>query len=138
MTLRLLGIYTFSGRTDEVAEARHLVRRMAARHRGVRPDGRHSVIDDLELLTSEVMANAIVHTRSGKGGQVRLTLLASDQIFRVEVTDQGGTDTKPEVRSNPSYDTEGGRGLVLVEELSKEWGVELEGHGTKTWFEIAL
>jgi anti-sigma regulatory factor (Ser/Thr protein kinase) len=69
---------------------------------------------------------------------VRLSLRATDLTFRVEVVDQGSADTKPEVRDEPSHDGERGRGLFLVEALSKEWGAEPGGRGTKTWFEVAF
>jgi anti-sigma regulatory factor (Ser/Thr protein kinase) len=138
MTGRLLVTRTFPGVADEVAVARRVVRGAAAAHLGVRAEAEHSALDDLELLTSEIVSNALRHTRSGRGGQVRLALLASDHSFRVEVIDQGGISRRPEVRGDPAGDAERGRGLVLVEALAKEWGAEPAGRGGKTWFEVAF
>jgi hypothetical protein len=40
------------------------------------------------------------------------------------------------VRQNSSLDEIGGRGLVLVEHLAKDWGVYRKGGGKVVWVQI--
>jgi hypothetical protein len=53
----------------------------------------------------------------------------------VQVTDPGvGFDHTP--RDAP-LDEEGGWGLVLIESMTEDWGVEQDEAGTRVWFELA-
>ncbi|EYR65158.1 histidine kinase [Actinotalea ferrariae CF5-4] len=84
------------------------------------------------LLTSEVASNA---TRHGSGGAV-LEVVAVDGGVRITVTDHG--DGLPQVL-HPDAGTPGGRGVWLVSELSRAWGVELlPGGGKAVWFEVEV
>lgn len=84
------------------------------------------------LLTSEVVSNA---TRHGDGVAV-LEVAAADGGVRVSVTDDG--DGLPEVL-HPDAGTPGGRGVWLVSELSRAWGVDrLPGGGKAVWFEVGV
>ena len=92
------------------------------------PDG---VVDTVELLTSEVVTNAIIHGRSGP----QLAVEVDGTVVRVAVH-----DLSPEVpvRRLGQVDDVSGRGVVIVEELASAWGVEREGSGAKrVWFEVA-
>ncbi|MFI6447090.1 ATP-binding protein [Kitasatospora sp. NPDC050543] len=89
--------------------------------------------DTAELLTSELVTNALLHTRQGA---VLDAVLTADLRLRIEVQD--GTAGLPVRRREP--DTEyatSGRGLLLVEALADDWGVQLRGDGKVTWFELA-
>lgn len=89
------------------------------------------VIDTVELLTSEVVTNAILHGRAGP----RLVVEMGEGVIRV-----GVHDMSPEVpvRRNTRPDDISGRGVVIVEELASAWGVEPERDGGKqVWFEVA-
>lgn len=82
------------------------------------------------LLTSEVVSNA---TRHGAGGAT-LDVAAVDGGVRITVTDEG--DGLPQVL-HPDAGTPGGRGVWLVSELARAWGVELlPGGGKAVWFEV--
>ncbi|WP_225752613.1 SpoIIE family protein phosphatase [Actinotalea sp. Marseille-Q4924] len=84
------------------------------------------------LLTSEVVSNA---TRHGAGG-AELDVTVVDGGVRVTVTDEG--DGLPQVL-HPDAGTPGGRGVWLVSELARAWGVELmPGGGKAVWFEVEL
>lgn len=88
------------------------------------------VVSTVELLTSEVVTNAIVHARSGP----QLAVEVDDNVVRVAVR-----DSSPElpVRRLARLDDLSGRGVVIVEELASAWGVELERSGAKrVWFEV--
>ena len=88
------------------------------------------VVSTVELLTSEVVTNAIIHARSGP----LLAVEVGDNVVRVAVR-----DSSPElpVRRLAHLDDLSGRGVVIVEELASAWGVELERSGAKrVWFEV--
>jgi len=86
--------------------------------------------DTAELLASELVTNALVHT--GKGA-VFDAVLTAEQRLRIEVQD--GTVRLPG-RRHPSESATSGRGLLLVEALADDWGVQLRGDGKVTWFEL--
>ena len=93
------------------------------------------VADDVILLASEVAANAIVHTASGKGGTFTVAVRPGDRVIRVEVHD-GGSDSSPDVHA--AEDSAGsGRGLGLVESLATRWGHLGDRNGRVVWFEAA-
>ena len=85
-----------------------------------------------ELLTAELVANAVVH--GPPAGDVQVRVIVDRDVLRVEVTDGG--PGAPVVRhalpSDPS-----GRGLALVEALSASWGAVRAGEGKTVWFELA-
>lgn len=89
------------------------------------------VVSTVELLTSEVVTNAILHARSGP----QLAVELQDNLVRVAVR-----DFSPElpVRRLGHPDDPSGRGVVIIEELASDWGVDLERNGAKrVWFEVA-
>jgi anti-sigma regulatory factor (Ser/Thr protein kinase) len=97
------------------------------------------IIDDAALCAGELVTNAVLHSRSGDGGRVGVTVARRDTAVRVEVQDAGG-DTVPAL---PAEDAdaadESGRGLRLVEAFSSRWGVQRISPGmTVVWFEIDL
>jgi len=93
------------------------------------------VADDVILLASEVAANAIVHTASGKDGTFTVVVHPLDDLVRVEVHD-GGSDSSPDVRA--AEDLAGsGRGLGLVESLATRWGHLGNRDGRVVWCEAA-
>ena len=86
--------------------------------------------DDLRLLVTEVVTNALRHA----GGWVDLQVFAERGYVRVEVTDPGpGFD--PEGQPDPDTESVEGRGLYLVEQIADRWGVET-GDRTIVWFEL--
>ncbi|MET9058322.1 ATP-binding protein [Streptomyces antibioticus] len=74
--------------------------------------------DDAELIVSELSANAILHTASGReSGSFHLAVAVSAQVVAVSVTDDGGTGTAPKAE-HQNQDAEGGRGLGMVSTLA--------------------
>ena len=74
---------------------------------------------DAELLVSELVTNAIQASRVlGPGTAVRLWLLSDGTQVMIMVWDAG---RQPPVRVESSPDAESGRGLLLVEALSRQW-----------------
>ena len=86
---------------------------------------------DAELLTSEVVTNAIVHGQSGP----QLAVTVDECVVRVAVQDR--SPAVP-VRRLAHLDDVSGRGVVIVEEMASAWGVERARNGAKrVWFEVA-
>lgn len=92
--------------------------------------GLRGLSDDVQLVVSELVANAVVH--AGSAPELRLTL--TEAAVRIEVRDTGdGTpDPKP-----PSSTGESGRGMFLVSALAAAWGVEQVAGGKLVWADIA-
>ncbi len=117
------------GRADlrAVPEARRAVRELL-RHWG--GPGQSEVA---ELLTSELVTNALVHTDEG----AVLTATVGPRALRVEVRDFAGRGRPPRPRA-PQEGSTNGRGLVLVESLADDWGVRPCGAGKSVWFELGV
>ncbi|MBL1082005.1 ATP-binding protein [Streptomyces actinomycinicus] len=74
--------------------------------------------EDAELIVSELSANAILHTASGREyGSFHLAVAVSAQVVAVSVTDDGGTATAPKVEQQ-DQDAEHGRGLRMVSAIA--------------------
>jgi anti-sigma regulatory factor (Ser/Thr protein kinase) len=79
--------------------------------------------DDLALLTTELVTNAIRHgARPGDGDLVELVLWPADGHYWLAVSDPGTGNGKPAV-AHPGADCESGRGLLLVDHLATAWTV---------------
>ncbi|MBX6168721.1 MAG: ATP-binding protein [Thermobispora bispora] len=85
-----------------------------------------------ELLVSELVTNALRH---GRGAPV-LALLVRDGVLRCEVEDEARVPAR--VRDTTPDDDEDGRGLLIVESLSRCWGTRPTRRGKAVWFELAL
>ena len=86
----------------------------------------------IELLTGELVSNAVVHGPAGE--PVRVAVRVDGPVVRVAVSDRGGGT--PRVRhAEPTAPS--GRGMALVEALSTVWGsARLPDGGTTVWFEV--
>lgn len=84
---------------------------------------------DVELMSSEVITNAVVHSEATCAVVVRWT----GRRVRVEVTDTGSGQP---VVSTGDENGEHGRGLILVESLSADWGTRRVPAGKVVWFEV--
>ncbi|MEW2558835.1 SpoIIE family protein phosphatase [Streptomyces griseorubiginosus] len=83
-----------------------------------------------ELVVSELVTNAI---RYG-APPIQLRLIR-DRTLICEVSD--GSSTSPHLRRAHAYD-EGGRGLLLVAQLTYRWGSRQTGRGKTIWAEQPL
>lgn len=91
--------------------------------------------EDLALLTSEVVTNAVKHGPVPAENSVAIEALVFDDVVRVEVRDRGaGFD--PPTPGPPGQPRPSGWGLFLVGELARRWGVESLPSST-VWFEVA-
>lgn len=99
----------------------------ALRHWG--HDG--SVIDDARLVISELVSNAVRHTRSPFSVSItsdspKLRIAVHDASSSVPVTGQRSEDAPA-----------GGRGLQIVAALADDWGVERTPSGKVVWADLS-
>jgi anti-sigma regulatory factor (Ser/Thr protein kinase) len=93
------------------------------------------VLDDLMLVVSELVTNAVRHAGLAAEDLVLLVLTLLEESVHVEVTDRGpGFDRVRAEAKAPSED--GGWGLGIVTRLSQAWGV-IPGSGV-VWADVAL
>ncbi|MEU5093256.1 ATP-binding protein [Streptomyces sp. NPDC020996] len=77
--------------------------------------------DDLGLLTSELVTNVIRHGACREDDDlIELVLWPADGHYWLAVSDPG---TGKPVLARPDADSEGGRGLILVDSLAAAWTV---------------
>ena len=97
------------------------------------------VSDTVAHVIAELAANAVTHGHvPGRDFQLRLQL--SPHTVRVEVTDTR-TERQPPTpgqAATPSTESESGRGLLLVQELSQSWGITERSIGKTVWAEVPL
>jgi anti-sigma regulatory factor (Ser/Thr protein kinase) len=96
------------------------------------------ITETAELLVSELVTNAVRFTgdparplrysERANAGLITLSLRHFRETLLIEVHD---TDTSPPIRSDPGDDAENGRGLILVDALSKEWSFFFPPDGGK-------
>ncbi|MET8963444.1 SpoIIE family protein phosphatase [Streptomyces sp. NPDC004074] len=84
-----------------------------------------------ELVVSELVTNAV---RYGEQ-PIRLRLIHDTATLICEVSD--GSHTAPHLRRARTYD-EGGRGLLLVAQLTQRWGSRHTAEGKTIWAELNL
>ncbi|WP_280667623.1 MULTISPECIES: ATP-binding protein [unclassified Kitasatospora] len=85
---------------------------------------------DVELCTSELLANAMEHTKA----RCKVTVRWTGIRLRVEVADSSLRLPDPDTAQDT---VTGGRGLMVVAGLSHSWGWEPSGAGKVVWFECA-
>jgi anti-sigma regulatory factor (Ser/Thr protein kinase) len=94
------------------------------------------VIDDVVLVVTELLSNAIRHAQPLPGGEVTVTWEVDANGVTVRVTD-GGAPSQPEVQ-HPSVRDVSGRGLALVEALASSWGIDDAAGATTVWALVAV
>jgi len=117
------------------ASARHLVSDLLDRWE------LPSLIEDAELLTGELVNNAVGHAST----DLALVVAVAEGILEVGVTDSDPDSTsfvKPkfermEFAAREEILAEGGRGLLLIDLLADEWGVVGLRQGKQVWFRLS-
>jgi anti-sigma regulatory factor (Ser/Thr protein kinase) len=93
----------------------------------------HPAFHDAAVCLCELLTNALRHTDSGRGGQMRVRLALAAGYIWAEVADDGCAATVPRLRPAAG---ESGRGLQIVDAYADAWGVEPRGAGHAIWFTI--
>jgi anti-sigma regulatory factor (Ser/Thr protein kinase) len=92
-------------------------------------------IDDVVLVASELVGNAVVHASAGFDDELGVTWDLEPEAVVVRVQD--GSDALPRQRSTNQSDT-GGRGLAIVAALALDWGVRRTDHGKQVWARVPV
>ena len=101
------------------------------------------VVEDAELLVSELVTNSLRHGGLSPTQGIEVCLRASPQTVMVEVADRGRGfgGHRPRLKSKPAED---GRavekdgpnwGLFLVDQIAWRWGISEQGD-VRVWFEL--
>ncbi|MEV8094135.1 ATP-binding protein [Kitasatospora sp. NPDC085879] len=123
----MMWIARFPGVPESVRDARRMVRE------ALEPLAQ---AEDAVLIVSELVTNAVVHSRSGAGGFLWVEIRRGHGAVRVAVTDEGTSDGDPAHR--PADGGDFGRGLRIVNALAEHWGATGEANGRRTvWAELA-
>ena len=120
--------FEFNPRPEASSDAREYVRDRLAK---ILPPGR---LAEAQLLTTEVVTNAVLHAGLNVYEVIRLTIDVQPETVCFSVVDPGeGFDIASVLPKTPSG--EGGWGLFLVDKLSSRWG-NGTSHPHRFWFEI--
>jgi anti-sigma regulatory factor (Ser/Thr protein kinase) len=91
-----------------------------------------ALLDDLRLLSSEIVTNAVQHSGCPRGDPLRIEVTTARDLIRVEVID-GGKRTRP-VRPRSQTPASG---LQYVALLSDRWSSGAT-NSFRVWFEIDI
>jgi hypothetical protein len=109
-------------RVEDLARVRHELRQLV----GMSADG--DFVDDVVLVTHELLANCLVHT----GGDCTISAwLARGPSPRVRVEVRDAAEEQAPTRTGEPH-----RGLTIVDQLATSWGVERRTEGKIVWFEL--
>jgi anti-sigma regulatory factor (Ser/Thr protein kinase) len=92
-------------------------------------------IDDAVLVASELVGNAVRHTKAAESATLDISWDVDSSGVRVCVGDP--SDRQPEVRE-AGDDEPGGRGLKIVDAMSDQWGVERGDRGKTVWAHVPM
>lgn len=116
------------GDPRDLSEARHMIRS------AVRAWGADDRADEIELVADELITNALTHTEGPSLVTLRV-LTGADRRLRIEVEDASSALPR---RREAGEDGVSGRGLMLVDMLADQWGVEARGSGKCVWTEFVV
>lgn len=91
------------------------------------------VLEDVRLLVTELITNALRHGELTTGDRVSLKARVDDGVVRIEVRDPGNDGDVAPRQPGPRG---GGYGLFLVDQLARRWGVDRRD-GTVVWCELS-
>ena len=115
---------SFPSQASAVAAARSFV--LAAL-----PDVGQPLRERIELMVSELSTNAVKHAKS----PFNVTVVTEPDQVRVEINDEG---PRAPVQRRPAPTDTSGRGLVIVQALSDEWGVDMHDGDKTVWFTLRV
>ena len=84
--------------------------------------------DDVLLLASELVTNAVLHAGLGPDEPIELEVAFDDSCAHVEVRDTG---------AGFAHVPRAGHGLRIVEATTDRWGIEHDGK-TRVWFDVPI
>jgi anti-sigma regulatory factor (Ser/Thr protein kinase) len=117
----------FQAGPDAPFAARRFVSSLLARA----PYGARVATDDVHLVVSELATNAVIHA----GTPFSVSVCCDGSAVRIAVHDWNSTEP---VMRDASLAARSGRGLRLVDAVSREWGVDPAPDGKTVWAELPL
>ncbi len=87
----------------------------------------------VELVVTELATNAVRHART----LFTVAMTWDGRRLRIEVSDAQPVPPRP-ADEPPSPDATGGRGLLLVEQLTDRWGYDPHERGKTIWCDLLL
>lgn len=128
-------IRVLPGVPESATAARQLTRQLLG--------AEHPVADTAMLLTSELVTNSVLHSRSRRpGGTVTVAVCAGPTSVLIQVRDDGGP-VEPRLPADAgaaeaASGAEHGYGLLLVDALAETWGTSATTDGRVTWCRLAI
>jgi anti-sigma regulatory factor (Ser/Thr protein kinase) len=97
-----------------------------------------STLDDARLLLTELLTNAIQHAHLERDERISVSVRREPTALLVEVADPGdGLPDGSSLAASRRPGSGSGWGLVLLDRLADEWGIEaLPDGGTLAWFRL--
>lgn len=92
-------------------------------------------LENVELLVTELVTNAVRHAGLGEHGWVSVELIAGPATVHVEVCDPGRGFDGHDSTTVAGQARGSGWGLFLVEQMATQWGVRHDGC-TRVWFDL--
>jgi anti-sigma regulatory factor (Ser/Thr protein kinase) len=87
------------------------------------------LLDDVQIVITELAANAVVHTAS----PFSVSITSTGSIIRIQVHDR--SRARPAVRDDPGNGSSG-RGMWIIAALARRWGVDSTPDGKIVWAEL--
>lgn len=116
-----------SARQEDSCQVGVMRRKAAAK---LRHSGCQALIDEVMLIVSELLTNALLHSGTT---EIRLIIAVKGEALHIAVRDGVPGEARPRAAGDDK--SESGRGLLLVEALSREsggsWGTS--DAGAETW-----
>ncbi|MEV7965796.1 ATP-binding protein [Sphaerisporangium sp. NPDC088356] len=118
------GCWDLPGGPESIGKARRVVQEALIQW------GAYDLVDDVTLVVTELLTNAVLHARP----PITLTLRLNGNVLTGAVTDHGDIWPNGDGPGCPE-DDEHGRGLQIVAALTDRWGVDPgPGSGKTVWF----
>lgn len=89
------------------------------------------LVDQCELIVSELASNALLHAES----PFRVTVSLHDDRIRLTVED---ASCLAPIHRPATLDASGGRGVGIVAALSRDWGTETSSGGKLVWVDVDM
>lgn len=89
------------------------------------------VLSDAEIVVTELVENAVRHSRS----ECSVTVQVSSDTLTISVSDHA---SQPPRLQHPRPNQAGGRGLLLIEAVSRRWGFQPTENGKLVWADLPL
>jgi anti-sigma regulatory factor (Ser/Thr protein kinase) len=120
--------FSVDGGIDAASTARYTVTD------GLGSDVERRTIEDVLLVISELVTNAVRHAGAGRDETIDVCVTNRGETILIEVVDRE-PDSTPRMRDD---EAPGGMGLMVVSGLCKDWGTRQQKGRKTVWAEYSL